>query len=460
MGSVSTIIEGRPMPTMPSPPTGKVSVLRYLWAASRDSGVAMWPEDAYRDDFLEVQMFKRHMFVLNAPEYVKHVLLDNADNYHKGSIARVLLEPGLGVSLFTSEDETWKRQHRTLQPIFQHRRIMTFVPTMTEMSAAILQRWEETEPGAPINMSAEMSRLALKVISRIMFSTEDERDIDEISEAITTYQQSVRPSFADLLGLPSWVPRSRSDEGAKAIQIIDRVANKLIADREQSGIERPDLLSMLLGARDTETGERMNLREIRDHVATVLTAGHESASTILSWIWYLLDQHPEEERLLHEEVDSVLGGRAPEVEDLEKLPRVRMIVDEALRLYPTAHTMSRTALEDDEIHGLRIPKGATIIMSPWLIQRNQKRWERANHFMPGRFENEPPSSRPRYVYMPFGAGPRICIGARLAITELVIGVAMIAQKYKPRLVPRQSIEAVGLVTLRPKNPIMMTLERR
>ena len=219
-------------------------------------------------------------------------------------------------------------------------------------------------------------------------------------------------------------------------------------------------MSILLAARDEATGAPLTDQEVHDHVVTILMAGHETTSIALCWTWYLLAQHAEAEAKLHAELDTVLGGRAPDVGDLALLPYTRMVVEEAMRLYPPAHTMSRAALGPDELSGRHIAKGAVVMILPWLLHRHRRLWERPDRFEPERFRPERVAARPRFAYIPFGAGPRVCIGSAFAMTEALIVLATLAQHFRPRLVPGQTIEPHGLITLRPHYGLAMTLERR
>jgi cytochrome P450 len=241
---------------------------------------------------------------------------------------------------------------------------------------------------------------------------------------------------------------------------LDAVVARLIAEREaQPG--GSDLLSRLIAARDAETGIGMSAKEVRDQVVTIFVAGHETTAAAMAWIWYLLSQHPAEEALLHAELDTVLAGRAPSHEDLPRLPYTRMVIDEAMRLYPPAPgTSTRMALEADEICGVKIPKGAFVCVVPWITHRHKSLWDRPERFEPERFSKAASEGRPRFAYIPFGAGPRVCIGASLATTEMVLVLASLAQRYRLTLAPGHQVEIHHQITMRPKGGLPMIVTRR
>jgi len=243
---------------------------------------------------------------------------------------------------------------------------------------------------------------------------------------------------------------------------FDKVIDRLITSRERvpADGQRKDLLGRLIAARDEETGGGMSAQEVRDQVVTIFMAGHETTALALTWTWYLLSQHPAAEAKLHAELDQVLGGRPPRHENLAKLPYTRMIIEEAMRLYPPAHTLSRTALKEDVVSGHRIRPGAQVFIVPWLLHRNPKLWDRPDRFEPERFAPERAASRHRFAYIPFGAGPRICIGAAFAMAEAMLLLATIAQRYRLRLKPGFAVEPQGLITLRARYGMRMLLERR
>ncbi|HLJ21822.1 MAG TPA: cytochrome P450, partial [Stellaceae bacterium] len=426
----------------------------------RDSSVATYGDEMFENAIVERRVLWQRYVIVNAPRGIQHVLLDNAGNYVKSRIARRLVEPGIGRGLLTSEGETWRRQRRIMAPAFDHRSLVSYAPAMTEAAAAVRARWDSLPDGTPLDIAVEMMRLTLRIIARTMFSTDADGVGPIVEEAVGRYQVEVRPGLLDLLNLPDWVPRPRTRPWRHIFDQLDQVIDRLMRRDPSATGERKDLLARLLEARDAETGRAMEPQEVRDQVVTIFMAGHETTAVALTWTWYLLSQHPAEEATFHAELERVLGGRAPGFDDLAALRYTRMVLEEAMRLYPPAHTMSREALADDVIEGHRVAKGSVVSIVPWLIHRHRLLWNRPDVFDPERFAPERASARPRFAYIPFGGGPRVCIGASFAMTEALIILAMLGQHYRLRLAPGAAVEPVGLITLRPRHGLPMILERR
>jgi cytochrome P450 len=459
MSVVDRETSAAPALALPRVPEEPLSLFQYL-RVLRDNSLSTYRPDIHAEDIAERRFFWKRTFFVNQPDAIKHILVDNAANYHKTEITRRLLEPGLGRGLLTSEDETWRRHRRIMAPAFDHRSLMSYAPTMTEAAAALLARWNQLPDAAPVDVSVEMMRLTLKIIARTMFSTDAEEVGAIVEEAVGRYQREVRPGLLDLLNLPDWVPRPETRRWPHIFDRFDAVIDRLMARDAATNGERKDLLARLLEARDAETGRGMTPREVRDQVVTIFMAGHETTAQALTWTWYLLSQHPTVEAKFHAELDRVLGGRAPRFEDLAELRYTRMVLEESMRLYPPAHTISREALAEDEIEGHRVPKGSVVSIVPWVLHRHRLLWDRPEVFDPERFVPERASERPRFAYIPFGGGPRICIGMGFAMTEATIILAMLGQRYRLRLAPGAAVEPVGLITLRPRNGLPMQLERR
>lgn len=447
-------------PPLAAPPRfrGRLPLLRFL-RTLRDSSVATYGEEAYERPVIERRILWQRYLIVNAPSGIERILLDNAGNYVKSRIARRLLEPGLGQGLLTSDGEAWRRQRRIMAPAFDHRSLMSYAPLMTEATSAVLARWDDLPVGTGLDMMTEMMRLTLAIISRAMFSTDAEEVRGLIEESVGRYQVEVRPGLLDLLDVPEWVPRPVSRGWSRIFDRFDAVIARLMQRSPGDGGPK-DLLARLLEARDAETGLGMSAQEVRDQVVTIFMAGHETTALALTWTWYLLALHPEAAATFHAELDNVLAGRTPTFEDLPRLGYTRMVLEEAMRLYPPAHTISRQALEEDEVEGFRVRKGSMVFIVPWLIHRHRLLWERPETFDPLRFAPEQAAARPRFAYLPFGGGTRICIGAGFAMTEALIILAMLGQRYRLHLAEGFPVEPVGLITLRPRHGLRMTLERR
>ena len=398
-----------------------------------------------------------HSFLINKPEYIEHVLLTNHVNYSKSHFLRRMLGPILGNGLLTSEGELWRRQRHIAAPAFHSKRIAGFVDTFASCTQTMLARWRTRTQ--PFDVAAEMMALTLDIIARTMFSADVSGEVDAVRHLMEIVV-TMRPSVLDLLGFPEWLPRRQPPAYGRAIAEFEALVARFLAQRRADGIDRGDLLSMLLAARDPETGTGMSDKQLRDEILTIFLAGHETTANTLSWIWYLLAQNPAAEARLHNELDRVLGGRVPTYGDLAELKWTRMVIEEAMRLYPPAHTIARTALGEDRIGGVRVPAGAIITVSIYMTHRNPNLWSDPERFDPERFAPAEAARRHRFAYLPFGGGPRICIGNSFALTETQLIVAAVAQHYRVRLAPGHAVQPIGLITLRAKGGIWVTVEPR
>jgi cytochrome P450 len=450
------------VPAVPRPPQQRLSLLATLRTLF-DNSIAAFPEEAYDAFVLPGRILTLRSVTINDPDGVKHVLLDNAANYAKTSLTRKLIEPLLGKGILTSEGAVWRRQRRIMSPAFDHRSILSYTPVVTEEAEETARRWA-MRGSSDIDIGTEMMRTTFAIISRTMFSTDSRSLADTLASALTRSQAGGVLRFTDLLGLPDWLPfpwRRRASMTRRAMAGFDAAVAELISKRTSARDGAPkDLLKRLIEARDEETGGGMTAEEVRDQVVTIFFAGHETTSLALTWTWYLLSQCPAAEAKLHGELDAVLAGRTPRHEDLAALPYTRMVIEEAMRLYPPAHTLVREALADDEVAGHPVRKGSMAVIVPWVIHRHRRLWERPQHFEPERFSPERSAGRPRFAYIPFGAGPRVCIGAAFAMAEAMLILATLGQCCRLRLAPGQIVEPRALLTLRPRHGMKMIVEAR
>ena len=455
-------IETSQFPKLAAPraPQGRTSMRQSL-RDMRDNALSAHGPENFSADIIVERILWRRMFILNEPGAIRHILLDNAANYTKTEVGRRILEPGLGRGLLTSEGETWRRHRRIMAPSFDPRSVAGYAPIMTGVSEELLAKWDAMAEPRELDVAAAMMHTTLHIISRAMFSSDSDEIVDAVEKGVNTYQVSVRPSLLDLLHVPLWLTRLLAPFPTGIFDEFDRKVDKLLTERGRAPDAEPkDLLARLLAARDAETGGGMTPKEVRDQVVTIFMAGHETTSQALSWTWYLLSQHPAVEARLHGELAAVLGGRPPRYEDVANLPYARMVIEESMRLYPPAHTFGREPIADDEILGHRIPAGADVLVLPWLLHRKPQLWENPERFDPERFAPERAAERPRFAYLPFGGGPRICIGAAFAMTEAILILTTIAQRYRLHLKPGHPVEPQGLITLRPRYGLQMILERR
>jgi len=349
-----------------------------------------------------------------------------------------------------------------MQPAFHHKRLQTFADTMVGAAEEMLKRWHN-RPGEPLEMTVEMARVTLDIICRTMFGAgigEEEVKVVRDTSAVIADDLGT-PAFLDLFGFPQWIPRRHGRRAKTAIEDLRRMIEEIITRRRADGIGRHgDLLDMLLEARDEETGEGMTDQQLRDEVITIFLAGHDTTANGLNWSWYLLSQHPEVEARLHEELAQVLGGRSPTYRDLASLPYTKQVFDEALRLFPPAAAFMREAINDDQVGDLKIPAGSQVSIAPWLSHRHRAIWERPDEFDPDRFTPENIKTRHKFAYLPFSAGPRVCVGRAFAEMEGPLVLATVAQRYRLQLVPGHPVEPMAKITLWPRYGLPMTAHAR
>jgi cytochrome P450 len=400
-------------------------------------------------------------YVVADPEGVKRVLLDNVANYPKTEMERRFFSVIFGDGLISSEGDTWRAHRRTMAPAFAPPSVAAYAPAMVEEAMAFRDRWDQLPPGAPVDVARDMTRLTLQIIARTMFSTDGSALATVMEDAIAGGMATLQIGLMDFIpGLDRLRLRAREARVARVFAELDAAVAALIAEREAHP-GGDDLMARLIAARDGETGAAMTAREVRDQMITIFVAGHETTAAAMAWIWYLLSQHPAEAAKLNAELDAVLGGRAPTAEDLPNLPYVRMVAEEAMRLYPPAPgTSTRIALEADVICGVKIPKGAYVTVIPWVTHRHRRLWDRPERFEPERFARGAQAGRPRFAYLPFGGGPRVCIGAGLALTEILLVLAVLAQRYSLALAPGHKVELKHQITLRPLGGLPMIVTRR
>jgi cytochrome P450 len=406
----------------------------------------------------------RPVILISHPGPLKRLLQERYGSYGRGFVAARLARL-LGKSVVFLSGEPWLQRRRLLQPAFHKAHGARCASTITDTTAAMLDEWRAPAArGQALDVAFEMSKLTREIVMKIMFGVDLASDGDETIEIERSLK--IMEPYISLLTftnpLPLWVPTPRNRAFRQALQTFDRTALRVIAERRRSEVERDDLMSLLLGARDQDTGEGLSDRELRDEVATMFFAGHESMSASLAWAWRLISLHPEVERRLHAEVDEVLGGRLPTPSDLSGLAYTRMVVMESLRLFPPIWLLSRALRTDehDEIDGYAIDKKTLLFYSPYVTHRLPELWENPDAFDPERFAPGRAEKLPQFAYIPFGGGPHQCIGNNLALMEIQLILAMVAQRYSLRLAPGVHVEPETTATLRPRHGLPMTLHPR
>jgi cytochrome P450 len=397
---------------------------------------------------------------ISHPDYIKHVLQDNHRNYDKDVHSFKIVRPLVGNGLVTVVGgKDWLRQRRLVQPVFHPRHIAAFATLMTDAAHVMLQQWDTYARERQIfDVAVEMTKLTLQIASKALFNIDVSARANSFCQAFS----QVSAFLVDYFYMPFpplFIRNRRNCRFWDAIEVMDAIVYEIIHSRRQNRGDGSDLLSMLLDAFD-ENGQCMDDKQLRDEIMTLLLAGHETVASTLTWTWYLLTQHPEAEEHLHAEVDQVLAGRLPTMEDLPQLSYTRMVLEEAMRLYPPIWQLMRRAIQDDEIDGYHIPAGSYILWSPYISHRHPDFWEKPEQFYPEHFSPEHAAKRPRYASMPFGSGPRICVGNTFAMTEMQLVLTTVVQRYRVSLTPGYYVEPEPLLSLRPKNGVFISIERR
>lgn len=445
---------------------------------SRQNLLACWPESSYRETSFEFWLFRQHYFVCNSSETVRQVFLEKHDNYdRKSPQMRHTLEPLLGDGLFVSDGELWQERREHCAPAFEIDLLPDFAAIMVESAQELADYWETLPDDRPVDMLNEMARLTARIIGRTIFGDDiADSEAAQVVEGFSEYQERIEQiSIADAFGLPflRWLSnplrRIRAIQSAKKVhEIIDRIIERYSPQQkpeleDDNKTPRLSLLSLLLegsmGKQDTEKKCPLSFSSARNEAIVMFMAGHETTANTLAWAWYLLDHCPRVAAKLHEELDRILGDRPPTYEDVINLPYTRAIFEETLRLYPPVPLLTRQARDADQIHKTEIYPNTIIMVIPWLLHRHQLYWEKPDSFIPERFLAG--MSRPdNFIYIPFSAGRRVCLGKRFGMTEGILCLAALSQRFRPRLVPKHKVEIECRLTLRPKGGLPMYLERR
>jgi cytochrome P450 len=408
----------------------------------------------WHPDISSATLGKRELIFINRPEYIYEILAGQADKFHKSPEFKFFVKPLLGNGLLLSEDEEHKRNRKLVAPAFVHRRIREYANVMSDYTERIISEWKD---GDIIDISREMTRITLAITGKTLFGSEVGADADDVKQRLVFLNHYADEQLRIPIHIPLKWKTPRNNRVRKAIAGLDAIIYGMIAERRASKSDFGDLLSMLLLARDDEDGTGMTDKQVRDEAMTIFLAGHETTSNGMSWMWYLLAKHPEVFAKIRNEV-NVLDGKTPTLDDLPHLPYTLQVFKEALRLYPPAYILTRTPTEDVFIDGYKLKKGAIIMISPYILHRNAENFPDPEKFDPDRFSPEKEKLIPRHAYLPFGAGPRVCIGNQFAMIEAHLVTVAIAQKFSFELVDSAPVEMEPLITLRPKGGIRVRVK--
>ena len=446
-------------PDVPSPLAQPPDLFAFLHSA-RTNPLTSWTRAHFEEPILAASGVMGRVTVLSDPAAIRHVLVENAANYRKDDLQRRVLAPGLANGLLTAEGDEWRAQRRALAPLFTPRIVAGLAPAMGEAADRLVRRLERRE-GRIVDASGEMTRVTLDVLERTIFTHGIRRDPDALGRAITRYFEAIGPvDPLDVFGMPNWIPRVGRLKSRPALRYFEEVVRELIDARRDliaRGAEPPaDLLTALLKASDPETGLGLGDLDVRANIVTFIGAGHETTANALAWSLFLLSQAPDVRERVEQEVD-----RAPAALDaLTDLPLTRAVIEEAMRLFPPVPFMSRAAVGEDRLGTIRIPAGSLIMIAPYVLHRHRRLWDEPDSFDPDRFMPGRREAIDRHAYLPFGAGPRVCIGAAFALQEAVLVLARIVRSVRLDLVAGHAVRPVQRVTLRPGGGLPMQVTRR
>ena len=451
-----------PRPEPLAAPLGTFALLRAL----RANPVATWTRLHFEKQVIGGTGVLGRVLVVHDPALVRHVLVDNAANYPKDDLQRRVLSSGLGKGLLMAEGDMWRAQRRALAPLFSPRTVAGFGNAMADVAVEVAARIGRSREGRTLEIGNAMAQAGLAVLARTIFSDGLTRTPAEFAHAVTAYLGAVgKLDPLDILDVPSVVPRLGRLRARPALRFFDAAVEAMITRRRDlvakgDGTAPKDLLTLLLQARDPETGAGLDDVEVRANIVTFIAAGHETTANALTWALYLLSQDPAARARVEHEADRELPDGRLDPARIDALVETRAVLDETLRLYPPAATISRQALGPDRVNGLLIKAGTQIVISPFVLGRHKTLWRNPDHFQPERFLPEARRSVDRFAYLPFGAGPRVCIGASFALQEAVTILATLVRRVRLDLRPGHPVMPVQRITLRPQDGMPMTVTRR
>ncbi|WP_084697884.1 cytochrome P450 [Muricoccus aerilatus] len=444
----------------PRPPEAPLVGLAYLRAIIRNPLDAI-PQAAFEQPMLRRRVLGRERLLVMTPDLIERVLLTEAAAFTKSDTMRRALSPALGEAILTADGERWRRQRRAVAPIFRPDRARAFLTPMLEAAARTRDRWLALPPGTELELGHEMMRTTFDIIVETMLSGQGAIDVARVEAGITEYLASTGWAIAlAILGAPAWTPHPGRRRAARARDHLRAELLRLVAERRRLGSGRDDLIAHLLAARDPESGAAMDDRDIADNLLTFITAGHETTALALTWAFHLLAHHPAEEARLLDEIAAVTRGAPLQPADIPALTRTRQAIQEVLRLYPPAPIIARTAQRATELGGTALEAGTTVLIPVIATHRHRALWEEPDRFDPGRFAPGAVKARHRHAWIPFGAGPRTCIGAGFALDEATAILATLLPAVTLRPEPGFDPGLSMRITLRPTRGMPMRVHPR
>ncbi|MBU0584155.1 MAG: cytochrome P450 [Alphaproteobacteria bacterium] len=445
-----------PAPTPRKTPPSTLEMIRIVYR----NPLELWGEPSYNEPYISVSGIGGPLVIANDPALIRHVLVDNAKNYRMATVRQKILRPILRDGLLTAEGDVWKRSRKAMAPVFTPRHIFGFARPMLERSLAFAERYET---GGTVDVATDMTMLTYDILAETLFSGEIAGEPGSFASQIDRLFETMgRVDPLDLLRAPDWLPRLTRLRGRKTMAYFRKIVADTITMRSERMKSAPDevpedFLTLLLRA---EGPSGLTRGEIEDNIITFIGAGHETTARALGWTIYCLAEAPWEREPIEREIDAVLAREPDPVKWLDAMPLTRAAFEEALRLYPPAPSINREPIVPEQWRDLYIPPKAAVLIMPWTIHRHRKLWDRPDAFMPSRFHPENRDRIDRYQYLPFGAGPRVCIGASFAMQEAIIALAVLMSKYRFNTTPETRPWPVQKLTTQPEGGLPMTVERR
>ncbi|WP_269930786.1 cytochrome P450 [Aminobacter sp. HY435] len=456
-------MDTRPEPFVPPAPTPRAkppSTLEMMRIVYRNP-LELWGEPSYNEPWISVNGVGGPLVIANDPGLIRHVLVDNAKNYKMATVRQMILRPILRDGLLTAEGDVWKRSRKAMAPVFTPRHIFGFAQPMLERTLDFVQRYDDVT--GTVDVAQDMTMLTYEILAETLFSGEIAGEAGSFAHEIDRLFETMgRVDPLDLLRAPLWLPRITRLRGRKTMAYFRKIVTDTVAMRSDRLASDPggapeDFLTLLLRA---EGPDGLSRQEIEDNIITFIGAGHETTARALGWTIYCLAEATWERDRVEREIDDVLVREPDPVKWLDAMPYTRAAFEEALRLYPPAPSINREPIAEDEYRGFRIPAKAQVLVMPWTVHRHRKLWDRPEAFMPERFHPENRDKIDRYQYLPFGAGPRVCIGMSFAMQEAIIALAILLSRFRFETVAETKPWPVQKLTTQPQGGLPMRVTRR